>query len=481
MSTVLMISIALLLTALFGCIVLWMRSGEGLVGLCGALFGAVAMHQGFALWNQWGMPLGLDTTTMGGLAGVLAGGLSIWAVVLLRKNLVERDGIETLHWDSMEAVRMLNELATQDAYSLEKKTTKLLEIGASCFGLEVGMVSRVDHDRYEVVAIQAPESFPADSGSSFSVGDTICKETIDSGRPLAIENVSELGRSQGAKPLALELGVYLGAPVRVAGSVYGTLSFAGLKAREARFSGTDKDLIGLMAQWIGTEIEKTVESQTLPKASAARPVAKPSSDPKAKLLSKFKAKLPFTTPTLHANQILRGMEGELRSLAGEKLDLELKLASKLGGAVAPRIPFDAIVRAMVENARDAMPEGGTLVIETANLELQSGKPGVLPAVAPARYVTLAFRDSGSGPDAEQLAQLYHSSAQAGESTSGAAQRLSLSAIYRILQTHGGDLSVNVESGRGSTFTIYLPRAIARARTPRKGKGDSQPASPGASV
>jgi hypothetical protein len=322
MSTVLIISIALLLTALLRSVALWIRSRETLVGLCGALFGVIAIHQSVALWNHWGAPFGLNAWALGGLAGVAASVISIFAVISLRRALEERDDIEALHWENMGSARTFDELTPKPS------------------------------------------------------------------------------------------------------------------------------------------LPKVMSKPSLPKVT-----------PRPNLLK--------VDRTIHANRILRRIEGELRALAGEQLELELKLSSELGLALAPRVALDAIVRTLVVNARAAMPGGGKLVIETANLDLTSVESGVIPAVAPARYVTLSVRDSGSEPDAEQLTQLYQSISQNTEPTLDDADRLSLSAIYRILQASGGDLSVNVEPERGCTFTIYLHRARTRNRIP--GKGAHLPAPPGATV
>jgi two-component sensor histidine kinase len=262
--------------------------------------------------------------------------------------------------------------------------------------------------------------------------------------------------------------------------VYGTLSFAGFQPREDRFSATDKDLIRLMAQWLGAEIEKTAGAKKHAIQNEA-PVTRPAPKTKVKPSRKpaIASSLLKVDRTIHANRILKRIEAELRSLAGEQLELELKLASDLGLAIAPRVALGAIVKALVINARDAMPEGGKVVIETANLELVSGKPDVIPAVVPARYVTLSVRDSGSAPDAEQLAQIYQSVSHGADLKPDAAHRLSLSAIYRILQASGGDLSVVVEPDRGSTFTLYLPLAKTLGRTSRKIA--PAPSAPSASV
>jgi signal transduction histidine kinase len=122
-----------------------------------------------------------------------------------------------------------------------------------------------------------------------------------------------------------------------------------------------------------------------------------------------------------------------------------------------------------------MPEGGELVIESANLEIAGDESGQMPAVAPDRYVTISFRDSGAEPDADALTRLFDQAPNA-EQPSGSG-RLPLSTVYRVLQICGGDLSVKVEPGRGSTFTVFLPRAREQVRAPRKADPALAPAMP----
>jgi signal transduction histidine kinase len=166
------------------------------------------------------------------------------------------------------------------------------------------------------------------------------------------------------------------------------------------------------------------------------------------------------------NRILQRIGNELRTLAGESVNFEMKLDPNLGFAAAQNVPFKAIARTLVMNAREAMPEGGELVIESANLEIAGGESGQMPAVAPDRYVTISFRDSGAEPDADALTRLFDQAAPDTEPPSGP-RRLPLSTVYRVLQICGGDLSVKVEPGRGSTFTVFLPRAREQVRAPRK--------------
>ena len=166
------------------------------------------------------------------------------------------------------------------------------------------------------------------------------------------------------------------------------------------------------------------------------------------------------------NRILRRIENELRVLAGDSVNFAMKLGPNLGFAAAQNLPLKTVVRTLVMNARDAMPEGGELVVETADLEIAGGEPGQMPALAPDRYVTLSVTDSGREPDADALSRLFERTPVDPEQPSSD-DRIALSTVYRVLQICGGDLSVKIEPGCGSTFTIYLPRAREQVRAPRK--------------
>jgi len=239
-----------------------------------------------------------------------------------------------------------------------------------------------------------------------------------------------------------------------------------------------------MAQWIGSEIGKRNERETsadssvedptlaapVPSSSAARQqgVDEPAAaEPKeAPSRTGKRADLLYVERVIDPNRILQRIENELRALVGDAVNFTMKLDPDLGFAAAQNLPLKAIVRTLVMNARDAMmPEGGDLVIEATNLEIAGGEPGQMPALAPDRYVTLSFTDSGREPDAEALSRLFDR-APAGAST-----------VYRVLQICGGDLSVKVEPGRGSTFTVYLPRAREQVRAPRKAAPAHAPAMP----
>lgn len=166
------------------------------------------------------------------------------------------------------------------------------------------------------------------------------------------------------------------------------------------------------------------------------------------------------------NATLRRMEAKLRWLAGDRVKLTLALSPNLDSARPLAAPLESIILSLVRNALDAMPEGGELTLDTANLDVAAGDAGVVPAVAPNRYVTLSVHDTGAGIDPNALARVFGRSAQ-GEPSAGSEEDLALPTVYRILQRSGGDLSVHVDPGRGSTFTVFLPRLEAAPRSTRE--------------
>jgi hypothetical protein len=455
-----LVTIFTLLVALVASIVLVIRSGEIRAGVLSAVLALLLVHPALSLWQGSVREPGFDVATLADLAFLLSGLLCLFVVVALWRTLSERDRIETLHWDAMEGLRALGELGEARSESSDANLARLLEIGCACFGTEVGIVSRVAGQRYEIVAIRAPADFPVARGAVFPLAETPCAGVLASARPLALAN----GAGGRPAPNTFHFLAYLGIAVAGSHGPYGTLCFASLRPRKRAFTATDKDLLRVMGQWLATELARRGRARA-PAASPARPGGRerPGSAPWRSVAR-----------SVDLNAVLGRVRRQLEQTAGPGIELELRTAADLAQAPDPHLPLDAIVLSLLRNALDAMPAGGKLTVETANLEVGAGEPGVVPARAPNRYVTLTVRDTGNALDAEALARVFEPPA-AGATDEG---RLPLASVYRLLQRCGGDLSVNAEPGRGTDFTLFLPLTEPAAAPPAE---DAAAAAAGASA
>ena len=151
----------------------------------------------------------------------------------------------------------------------------------------------------------------------------------------------------------------------------------------------------------------------------------------------------------------------------------MKLADDIGPARAPEASFESVVHSLVAHAAGGMPDGGTLTLETANLD--TGGAGNGAGGAERGYVTVTVRHTGPA-DREALGRAVDA-----EGVDGSAERklasedaLPLSSVHRVLQRFGGDLSLEVEAGRGSTYTVFLARAKPEPPARRAAAGDAAP-------
>jgi two-component system, cell cycle sensor histidine kinase and response regulator CckA len=160
------------------------------------------------------------------------------------------------------------------------------------------------------------------------------------------------------------------------------------------------------------------------------------------------------------NEMVTSAEPMLRSLLREDIELVMALAPDLGLVKADPRQLEQVIRSLVLNARDAMPGGGRLTIETANAELNAEHAQERVVVSPGRYVLLAIGDSGVGMDEvtrQRLFEPFFTTKELGKGTG-----LGLSSVYGIVKQCEGNIWAYSEAGQGSTFKVYLPLLTGEA-------------------
>ena len=156
------------------------------------------------------------------------------------------------------AVRALYKVAAAPRLNFEQRLQGLLAMGRRWLGLDIGIVAQVKGDRYQIIAAQLPPRFPIaiPVGTELPLSQTFSQEALGSQEPIYFENASQSEWADHPGYATFRLETYIGTRIMVEGKPYGVLSFSSLTPRPKAFKRSDRQLVKLMAQWLGHEIER---------------------------------------------------------------------------------------------------------------------------------------------------------------------------------------------------------------------------------
>jgi two-component system, cell cycle sensor histidine kinase and response regulator CckA len=178
----------------------------------------------------------------------------------------------------------------------------------------------------------------------------------------------------------------------------------------------------------------------------------------------FSRKQVLEPKVLDLNAVVRDMENMLDSLMGEHVELALKLSDSAGMVKADRTQLEQVVLNLGVNARDAMPKGGKLIIETSKVTMDEGDAARPAYMQSGDYVLLKVTDTGCGMTREVQAHMFEPFFTTKEKGKGTG--LGLATVYGVVKQSGGYILVTSEAGKGASFNIYLPLIEAQAEEPR---------------
>ena len=174
---------------------------------------------------------------------------------------------------------------------------------------------------------------------------------------------------------------------------------------------------------------------------------------------------PYHPQVLSWNTVIQDTVQMMRALLGEEITLVTELSPHLGAVKADPSQLQQVLMNLLVNAQNAMPQGGTLHIETANVDLKPGHSGLHLGAPPGPYVMLQVRDTGRGMPPEVLPRLFEPFFTTQRLGKGSG--LGLAVVYSIIQQNAGDLEVHSGVDEGTTLRVYLPRVSASSEAPQE--------------
>jgi PAS domain S-box-containing protein len=180
----------------------------------------------------------------------------------------------------------------------------------------------------------------------------------------------------------------------------------------------------------------------------------------------FSRRQVFHPQVVNLNAVVTETKKLLARLIDEHIEFHTTLGPALGHVIVDPVQIEQVIINLVLNARDAMPKGGKLTMETSNLNLEEDHQSKFSQIPAGKYVLLALTDTGCGMNAETQSRIFepfYTTKEMGKGTG-----LGLATVYGIVKQSGGFIWVYSEEGRGTTFKVYLPRVVGPLTEARPG-------------
>lgn len=412
--------------------------------------------------------------------------------------------------------RVLSESST-----IEEAVPKIIQAVGESLEWDLGVFWRFDKqtgvlrclDQWQSTTFKGDEFALAAWHQSFSSGEGLPGRIWTTGQPCWISDVSTDSQFLRAG-VAAHVGLHggFGFPIRIAGEIEGVIEFfsrhvhepddellkmvtdIGLKIgqfgertkaedalqqTEAQLRQSQKmEAVGRLAGGVAHDFNNLLtvirgySELILSRLGASDPAkremeeVKKAADRAAGLTSQllaFSRRQFVATKLVDLNSLVTNMDGMLRRLLGEDIiELCSELDQSLGSIKADPGQIEQIVMNLAVNARDAMPTGGRLTVETLNVSIGKGPRRETMPLEPGEYVLLAVKDTGHGMDEETQSHLFEPFFTT--KAKGKGTGLGLSTVYGIVKQSGGTIGVESKIGKGTTFKIFFPRVDGIAQS-----------------